>query len=277
MSMIRYPEFAGSFYPRDRKDLEDMLTYLFERAARKRVQNIRAVLSPHAGYIYSGKIAASSYMQLKGENIKTIIILGPSHHYAFYGASIWSEGAWVTPLGENVIDEEIANSLLASSEHFIDDITFHQKEHSIEVQLPFIQFLFGEGIKIVPIVFGFPRAGSLSSIGKALSPFLDREDVAFAISSDLYHGYNYDEALRYDSYTRELITRMDAEEFYKAIIEEKAMACGAMGITAFLIAAEGHNLKPFLIDYTNSAEVTGDYTGYVVGYLSMAFAKEVQV
>ncbi len=276
MSMIRYPEFAGSFYPGDRVDLEEMLTYLFERAARKKIKNTRAVLSPHAGYIYSGRIAASSYMQFKDENIKTIIILGPSHHYAFHGASIWSKGSWVTPLGENAIDEEIANTLLNSCEHFTDNIAFHKKEHSIEVQLPFIQFLFGESVKIVPIVFGFPRAGSLGAIGKALALFLQREDVAFAISSDLYHGYNYDEALKYDSYTRELITGMDAEKFYQAIIEEEAMACGAMGITAFLIAAKGLNLKPFFIDYTNSAEVTGDYTGYVVGYLSMAFTKGEQ-
>ena len=274
MNMVRYPEFAGSFYPGDSKDLEDMLTYLFERAARKKVKNTKAILSPHAGYIYSGRIAASSYMQLKDEIVKTVIILGPSHHYAFYGASIWKSGSWITPLGETPVDEEIAEILLKSSEHFLDEPAFHTKEHSLEVQLPFIQYMFGNDIKIVPIVFGFPRSGSLNSIGKALSVMLNRDDVVFVISSDLYHGYNYDEALRYDGYTRELITKMDAEEFYKAIMEEKAMACGAMGITAFLIACEGHRIKPHFIDYTNSAEVTGDYTGYVVGYLSMAFTKE---
>ncbi len=272
--MIRYPEFAGSFYPRNKNDLEDMLNYLFERAARKKVHNTKAVLSPHAGYIYSGRIAASSYMQLTDEDIETVIILGPSHHYAFYGAAVWSSGSWLTPLGESIVDEKIAHELLNLSEHFTDDTTFHAKEHSLEVQLPFIQYIFGEKVKIVPVVFGFPRAGSLNSIGKALSTLLTRDKVAFVISSDLYHGYNYDDALKYDSFTRELIMKMDAEEFYRAIIEERAMACGAMGITAFLIASSGHKIQPHFIDYTNSAEVTGDYTGYVVGYLSIAFSKE---
>ncbi len=274
MSLIREPEFAGSFYPGDTKDLKDFLNYLFERAARKKVKNTRGILSPHAGYIYSGKIAASSYMQLTDEEIKTVIILGPSHHYAFYGAAIWSKGKWLTPLGEIEIDEEIAATLLSSSPYLIDDITFHRKEHSLEVQVPFIQFSLGQEVKIVPIVFGFPKEGALPSIGKALAPFLDRKDVAIVISSDLYHGYSYEEALQHDSLTRELIMKMDPEEFYKAVMREDAMACGAMGITAFLLAAEGKNLKPHFIDYTNSAEVTGDYTGYVVGYLSMAFSKE---
>lgn len=275
MNTIRKPEFAGSFYPGDKKDLEEFLGYLFERAARKKVYNTKAVLSPHAGYIYSGRIAASSYMQLTEENIETVIMLGPSHHYAFYGASIWSKGSWLTPLGESFIDEEIANTLLESSPYILDEPLFHIKEHSLEVQLPFIQYSLGMDIKIVPMVFGFPKEGVLPSIGKALAPFLDRKGVAIIISSDLYHGYSYEEALQHDALTRELIMKMDPEEFYRAVINEEAMACGAMGITAFLIAAEGKNLTPHFIDYTNSAEVTGDYTGYVVGYLSIAFSKEV--
>ena len=272
--MIRYPEFAGSFYPEDKKQLEDMLEDLFEGAARKKVKHTKAVLSPHAGYIYSGKIAASSYMQLKDEDIETVIILGPSHHYAFYGASIWKEGSWITPLGEVYIDTERATRLLSSTKYFLDDITFHRKEHSIEVQLPFIQYVLGKDVKIVPVVFGFPEKGSLNAIGEGLSQFIDDDKVAFAISSDLYHGYSYDEALRMDGFTRDLIMSMDAKAFYKNILEEKAMACGAMGITAFLLAAEKRGIKPVFIDYTNSAEVTGDYTGYVVGYLSLAFLKE---
>ena len=274
MSMVREPEFAGSFYPGDQKDLKDLLEYLFERAARKKVQNTRAILSPHAGYIYSGKIAASSYMQLTEEEIKTVIILGPSHHYAFYGASVWSKGKWLTPLGASLIDEDVAYKLVSSSPYFIDDTAFHTKEHSLEVQLPFIQFALGTDVKIVPVVFGFPKEGIFPSLGKALAQFIDRKDVAIVISSDLYHGYNYEEALEHDSLTRELIMRMDAEEFYRAVMNEDAMACGAIAITTFLLAAEGKNLKPHFIDYTNSAEVTGDYTGYVVGYLSMAFSKE---
>lgn len=274
MNKIRYPEFAGSFYPKDTKDLEEMLNYLFEGAARKKVNDTKAILAPHAGYIYSGKIAASSYMQLKEENVKTIILLGPSHHYVFPGAAIWKEGSWMSPLGEIKVDEEVASKLLSLSNHFTDNTIFHEKEHSLEVQIPFIQYLFKDNVKIVPIVFGLPQSDSLISIGKALSLLLANQNIAIVISSDLYHGYSYDEALRHDAYTRELIMKMDAEAFYKAIIEEEAMACGAMGITAFLIATRGHKIEAKFIDYTNSAEVTGDFNGYVVGYLSMAFVKE---
>ncbi len=272
--MIREPEFAGSFYPGDKKDLEEMLAYLLKRASRKKVKNTKAILSPHAGYIYSGKIAASSYIQFTEEDIKTLIILGPSHHYAFYGASIWSKGTWLTPLGEIEIDEDVAGELLSSSQYFTDDPAFHKKEHSLEVQVPFIQHVLGNNVKIVPIVFGFPKQDILISLGKALTPLINKEGIGIVMSSDLYHGYSYEEALSYDALTRELITKMDAEEFYKAVMEERAMACGAVGITTFLIAAEGSGLKPHYIDYTNSAEVTGDYSGYVVGYLSMAFSKE---
>ncbi len=271
--MIREAQFAGSFYPAGENELLKLLGHLFSKAKPKSVKNpVVALLVPHAGYIYSGIVAASAYNQIAGKNIKNVVIFGPSHHYIFKGASVWPGDKWKSPLGSVDINKNIVNILMQSSQYYNNDAEFHENEHSLEVQVPFLQYVLKD-FNIVPVVFGMPDPDVLVSLSKGVVKLLEMENTMFVLSSDLYHGYSHEECVKTDAYTREVIMKMDPDLFYKEMMQEKAMACGGVGIATFLFGASEYNIKPIYIDYTNTHEVTGDFSGYVVGYTAMAFVK----
>ncbi len=271
---IKQPDFAGQFYPAQREELSALVGSFLEKAGPKPIPGeVFMLISPHAGYGYSGQTAAFGYKLLKNKPYKTVIILGTSHHKLFNGAAIYGQGAFATSLGQVSIDEDFAKSIVGKDpEVFLDESAF-SGEHSVEVELPFLQKVL-TGFKIVPVVVGDCSLDTCRKIARLFKEAIgERKDVLVVVSTDLYHGYDFEEAARIDAFTLDLIRKMDYERLYYAFRDEKAQACGRFAVVAALNLAKERGCKRAeILNKTNSAIVTaravkGEWT---VGYAGCA-------
>lgn len=259
--MIRKPAVAGQFYPSSESELKDMLTAFFGEVKSK-VKGIAGV-SPHAGYIYSGKTAAFTHLSIGDAD--TYVILGPDHTGAAMGANIaYPKGSWETPFGTVEVDEEAVkalNDVVGISERA------HAYEHSIEVQIPFLQYAHPHtDFKIVPIIMGDQSLDAARMLGEALSTL----DCAVIASSDFSHYVPRVVAEENDHYVIQAILDLDEEEFYKRLMERNVSACGPGPIaTAMIFAKHKQCIEGILLNYSTSGDVTGD--DVVVGYASIVF------
>lgn len=276
---IKEPNVAGSFYPADSDQLSRQIDDFLKSANPAPINGeIFALISPHAGYGYSGKTAAFGYKLIKGRPYKTVVIIAPSHHYALSGVSVYPEGIFRTPLGDLEIDKDFASILLFSGDKNISfDAQAFLKEHAVEVQLPFLQKTLS-GFKIVPIVMGDCTLLACQNLAQVLKKAIGgRQDVLIVASTDMYHGYDFNEAKEIDQLTRTYLNKMDAEGLYYGLRDGKLQLCGGFGVVVSLILAKdlGHN-KIVDLNYTNSAEVTGKKTKgtWTVGYGSLAIDQE---
>lgn len=269
---IKEPCVAGAFYPSSPQELAGLIEgYLAEANPEEPGGQVFVLISPHAGYGYSGKVAGFGYKLIKGKPYRTVVILGTSHHFSFSGASVYPRGAFKTPLGNIQVDEEFSRKLLNQD----PEITFisgaFKEEHSVEVQLPFLQKTLND-FKIVPVVIGDASLATCQKLASLLKEAIGtRKDVLLVVSTDMYHGYDYDEADEVDKLASGAIGNMDAEALYYGIREGKLQLCGGFGtVTALILAkALGYN-KAILLKHTNSAEVTGNKKKgiWTVGYSS---------
>jgi AmmeMemoRadiSam system protein B len=261
----RYPAVADSFYPGDPKELQDMIDQLLENVADSENPNLKppkAIIAPHAGYIYSGPIAATAYAQLAGikDQIKRIILLGPSHRVALTGFAVSSADIFATPLGDICIDTELIASLLDNniSGLKVNDRA-HDQEHSLEVHLPFLQTVLNEFL-LVPVVVG-------SATAETVSEFLEQvwggPETIIVISSDLSHFYDYQTAQSLDLNTSRAIQNLD----YDTILSTDA--CGCVPIRGLLHRAKQLHLHATTLDCRNSGDTAGS-KDRVVGYGSYA-------
>ena len=181
----RQPVANGRFYAADKATLTNDISKLFESCKMSpENMDVRAIISPHAGYVFSGKIAASAYTTISRETIyKNIFIIGSSHVMSFDGASVYNSGDYITPMGKLTVNKEIANKLIIENKVFKFPTNAHLQEHSIEVQLPFIQYYFKEVPQIVPIIIGTNSETTLKKIAEVLRPWFTSENL-FVISSD---------------------------------------------------------------------------------------------
>ena len=270
---IKQPEVAGTFYPDDPKELSRMIDGFLESANPEPVPgNIFAIISPHAGYGYSGQVNSFGYKLIKGKAYKTVVVIGPSHHYGFSGASVYPEGIFRTPLGDLEVDSEFAKKLLDKEEEVIYEPNAFKQEHSIEVQLPFLQRAL-TGFKIVPILVGDCTLDTCRKFAKLLGEAISsRQDVLLVASSDMYHGYDYEEAELIDYLTTlTYLKNMDEKGLYFGLREGSLQLCGGFAVVTTIILAKelGYNsLK--VLNYTNSAAVTGNQRKglWTVGYSS---------
>lgn len=270
---IKNPNVAGMFYPDDPKELSQMIDTLLQAANPGPVNTqIFALIFPHAGYGYSGQTAAFGYKLIKARPYKTVIILAPSHHFSFNGASLYPKGIFRTPLGDLEIDEDFTEQLLSKKD---EEVRFlaqaFEKEHSLEVQLPFLQKTLS-GIKIVPILLGDCSLATCQKIAGFIKQAIGiRKDVLVVASTDMYHGYDFEEADEVDNLTLSYLKDMDAEGLYYGLREGKLQLCGGFGVVTTLILAKelGHN-KLLTLNHTNSALVTGKKVKgiWTVGYTS---------
>ena len=201
-STDRRPVVAGSFYAADKETLTKDLSNYF--ADCKKVQEkwkVRAVITPHAGYIYSGKIAASAFSATsKNSEYKNIFVIGSSHVMAFEGASVYNTGDFITPLGKAIVNRDIANKLKNDNKVFNFPIDAHLEDHCIEVQIPFIQYYYTKVPMIVPIIIGTNSTGTIKAIAEALKPWFTPDNL-FVISSDFSHYPPYNDAVEADNLT----------------------------------------------------------------------------
>ncbi len=265
---------SGTFYPAAKRELSLLVDKLMAQVESPTFPGrVFVLVSPHAGYGYSGKIAASAYAQIRNKPYNLVVIIGPSHYFAFNKIAVYPEGYFSTPLGNLKIDERFAKALLESSPDIIAEPGAFQKEHSIEVQLPFLKKVLPDAM-IVPVVMGDCTFVDCKLLAESLKKLIEgRDDVLVIVSTDMYHGYDYEEASRTDQATIEVIKQMQAEELYYGLREGKYQMCGGFGMVSALILAKelGHN-KVKGVDYTNSAVVTGKKTkgNWTVGYFSCA-------
>jgi len=271
---LKQPSAAGAFYPNNPAQLSQMIEGFLSAAQPEPMPGeIFALISPHAGYGYSGQTAAFGYKLIKGKPYKTVIILGPSHRYGFNGVSVYPQGIFRTPLGDLEIDAEFSQKLLSKDTEIRFVPEAFSQEHSVEVQLPFLQKVLS-GFKIVPIVLGYCPLETCKKLSLLLKEAIgDRKDILVVASTDMYHGYDYQEAEVIDNLTLFYLKNMDAEGLYYALRENKAQLCGGFGVVAtlFLSKEMGHNMLKVL-EHTNSANVTGkkELGIWAVGYTSCA-------
>jgi MEMO1 family protein len=276
---VRKAAYASMFYPEDKLNLKRMIkTFLSNVPSenadfikKQNIDNIFGIISPHAGYIYSGQVAAFGYSLLKGMTIDTIIIIGPSHHIAFEGFSLCNFKAYDTPLGEIPIDREFSKLLIENGNGVFDYLdSAHTKEHSIEVQLPFLYSTLINNFSIVPIIMGEQSYENVVTGATAIAASLEKYDKStlFVISTDLSHYYNDKRARELDEKFIDILNQMDAHKLMEAISHNEIEACGAGPVAVFLELANQlgkKNIKNLI--YKNSGDTSGDYSK-VVGYLS---------
>jgi len=268
--ITRPPAVAGMFYEASPDRLRAQVAACFaanERAHEKR-RFIGAVV-PHAGLMYSGHVAAALYDAV--ELPRRYIILCPNHTGAGHFAAINRQGSWRTPLGDAPIDETLAAALMHESKLLADDTKAHAREHSLEVQLPFLQQLLGNDFTFVPICLGMPRYELCEEIGAAIAKVIKASDerVAILASSDLNHYENQTETLRKDELAIDQIVELNPRELWNVVDEEGISMCGYIPTTTMLIAALQLGAKSAgLMKHATSGDVNGDYSA-VVGYASI--------
>ncbi|MBN2830859.1 MAG: AmmeMemoRadiSam system protein B [Candidatus Omnitrophica bacterium] len=275
---IKEPSFAGAFYPDNPKDLSRMVDNFIAAASPEKIDGeIFGLIVPHAGYGFSGSTAAFGYKLIKNKNYKTVIVIGTGHRFGFSGVSVFPEGKFVTPLGPIDIDKEFAQKLLKQNKDIYFEPRAFEEEHSVEVQLPFLQRMLKD-FKIVPIVTGDCTLDACKKFASLLKEAIGaRKDVLVVVSTDFYHGYDYQEAEAMDNLTISYINNMDAEGLYYGLRDGKLQSCGGFGVVSAIILAKelGHN-KVKLLKNTNSAQVTGKKIKgvWTVGYASLAIDNE---
>lgn len=265
---VKEPSVAGTFYPADRNKLSELISHFLAKAKKTSQQGrLIALISPHAGYIYSGQVAAYGYKEIKDKDIKNIILIGPSHHVGFTGASVYTKGSFKTPLGTVKINEKIADDLLNENA----DVKFfpdaYKKEHSLEVQLPFLQTVLKD-ITIVPILIGTPTRQTFMHLTEKLTEIMDEKTLIIA-STDLSHYHDYDKAKEMDSRTISAIEKMSSRDIERLMKSGEGELCGVypVMITIEIAKRVGANIG-VLFNSANSGDVT-DERNRVVGYASI--------
>ncbi len=283
-SDIRYPAQAGTFYESDPERLKQQIIGCFNhRLGPGRLPLVKnqplskfiGMVSPHAGYMYSGPVAAHGFSKLAEDGRpKTAIILGPNHTGLGSGVSMMVSGKWHMPLGDVEIDRKVASKILENCDIIDVDTTAHMYEHSIEVQIPFLQFLYGD-IKIVPICMMLQDQATSVEVGTCIYQAVgDRigKDIVVIASSDFTHYEPHEIAYEKDMSAIERILQLDIEGFFNVIRCRDISVCGPGPIGALMTIAKELNAKPRLLKWASSGDVIG-YKSEVVGYASIIFKK----
>lgn len=262
MSQIRQPAVAGLFYPADRQSLKEDIHHYLDHASYVQMMIPKALVVPHAGFVYSGPIAASAYKQLIPfkDKIKRVILLGPSHHVAFRGLAVPEATVFKTPLGNIPIDHK-SIALVLDLPQVIASDQAHREEHSLEVQLPFLQEILGD-FSLVPLVVGDAERHEVAEVINKL--WCDDENACdehtlIVISTDLSHYHEYKEAKQLDRATSDAIVNL------KADLIGYEDACGRNGLKGMITVAAEKNLSIEILDLRNSGDTAGDKSR-VVGY-----------
>jgi AmmeMemoRadiSam system protein B/AmmeMemoRadiSam system protein A len=270
---IRESVIAGSWYPGDPATLtKDIKGYLARVPEKKIDGELVALISPHAGYIYSGQVAAYSYELLEGRHYDIVVIVAPSHHARFHGASIYPRGGFRTPLGIVPIDETICDELLDKSPITNSLPEAHAQEHSLEIQLPFLQVVLKD-FKLVPIVMGEQDLATCEELGRVIAAVIKGKNALVVASTDLSHFHPYDQAKALDKVVLDRVAAFDAQGLSRDLDQGRCEACGGGPVVAVMVAARALGAdKGEVLHYANSGDVTGDRSS-VVGYMAAALYK----
>ncbi len=276
---IRNPAVAGQFYTADANSLrKEIEGYLDETGGAPVDGDIVALVSPHAGYMYSGRVAAHGYSLIRGKHIETVVVIAPSHVEYFDFCSIFNGDAYSTPLGEIRIDREISGAIASKHDLLRHSAkghaysSFDRGEHSLEVQLPFLQVALGE-FKLVAIVMGDQNYDNIKALGEALGEVLTGTNSLIVASTDLSHFHSDKQAKELNGAFVEVLKEFDPKKLYGALAGKRTEACGGGPTAAAMIAAEKLGAtRCEILNYATSGDVTGDRSS-VVGYVSAAMLR----
>ena len=273
MEGLRKSVIAGAWYPGDSKVLRaDIERYLKKVPPLESDGQVVGVISPHAGYVYSGEVAAHAYKTIKGQSFDSVIVIGPSHRVYFRGISVYDRGGYETPLGIVPVDVALAEKIMDSGEHISFIPSGHAQEHSVEIQLPFLQVVLGS-FEFVPIVMGDQKRQACEELTEAIVNAVMGKKVLVVGSSDLSHYHPYEQAVKMDARVVSRLEEMDVDGLFNDLESGVSEACGAGPIAVTMMVARRLGAdQAKLLRYANSGDVTEDRSG-VVGYAAAAFFK----
>ena len=282
---VRYPAHAGTFYPADPDELIRLIEWAFThpigpgrlpKGQSGRRESIGYIV-PHAGYIYSGPVAAHSYLRLAEERKpESIVIVGPNHNGVGMPVAAYKGEAWRTPLGDVEVDMELAGLIVSYSSYLSFDSTAHYYEHSLEVQLPFIQYIYkSDTPKIVPITAYHQNPIIARDLAKAISKAITDNGVDLVVvgSTDFNHYEPHDTTVKKDLMVIEMIVKRDIDGLYKIIEENNITMCGPVSAATLMdLSLRLEAGDPILLKHATSGDVTGE-KDWVVGYASLLFPR----
>ncbi|MCK4320638.1 AmmeMemoRadiSam system protein B [Candidatus Bathyarchaeota archaeon] len=280
---IRHPSQAGAFYAGTAQSLkaqiEGCFTHRFgpgklPKVVEDGLRNVVGLICPHAGYMYSGPVAAHAYYNLAADGKPDVVVIfGPNHTGRGSALALMNEGVWRTPLGDVEIDTLTAKQIVDESRIVDVDDSAHTFEHSIEVQLPFLQYLYGSTFKFVPICFLMQDLESSREVGRAVAKALSGKNSLIIASTDMTHYEPHEQAQRKDKMAIDAVAKMDEELYYSTVKSQNISTCGYGPTVAVLTAAKLLGAKRAqLLCYKTSGDVISDFSS-VVGYASMSFTK----
>ncbi|MEM3672801.1 MAG: AmmeMemoRadiSam system protein B [Candidatus Bathyarchaeia archaeon] len=283
MAKVRRPTQAGAFYEGNAESLKRQVENCFlhefgpgkiPAVVKTGLKRVTGLVCPHAGYMFSGPVAAHAYYSLACDGKPDVaVIFGPNHTGYGSALAVMNEGFWRTPLGDVEVDGETANQIVRESRIVDVDDSAHRFEHSIEVQLPFLQYLYGSEIKIVPICFLMQDLSSAKEVGKAVAKVLAGKNAVVIASSDMTHYEPQKSAERKDRAALEAVEEMNEDKFYSTIETHHITACGYGPIAALIVASKLLGAKEAkVLCYKTSGDIIGDYSS-VVGYAAVCFKK----
>ena len=281
--VVRQPAMGGQFYPGDKEELTKMISQFLEKVELPKIEReIRALIVPHAGYVFSGQVAAYGFKALQEQDIKTVILIGSSHHQYLDEAVLDSSDVWQTPLGQIDLDTDLRDKLVKGSDLFKIDSSPHQPEHSLEVEVPFLQKVLGD-FKLLPILVGHQLSkGDLDKISQTLIKYLDEQTLLIA-SSDMSHYPVYEQANQADEKVIEAILTGQVAKLQETIgqIEKENISnldtclCGQAAVEVVMKAAQAIKVQEIkLLKYANSGDVDMGDKSQVVGYAAISFLGE---
>jgi len=278
----RKPAAAGRFYPGNAKELTSTLADLFAGAKSRTVNNVLGIVCPHAGYVFSGQVAASGYNQVDpNAQFDNIFVIASSHQISFNGASIYDQGDYVTPLGKVKVNVDLAGKLISENPVFTFNPEADRTEHSLEVQIPFLQYHLKKDFRLVPIVIGTQSQQTCKKIATALKPYFNERNL-FVFSTDFSHYPPYDDAYAADKATCDAIVAGSPEGLMKTLDEYKdkpisnlaTNLCGWTSILTMLyMTSDDPGMKITPVQYMNSGDSRYGDKQQVVGYWSLAVSK----
>ena len=275
--MVRMPVVAGRFYEGKADLLTERIQNCFltglgpgriPEGDPGTTREVKAVISPHAGYMYSGMPAAHSFLRLYEDGKPDhIVIIGPNHYGIGARVAICNDN-WETPLGVVRYDAELGSAIVEENEHASNDCVAHSSEHSIEVQLPFLQFMFDQDFSFVPICLREPTYELCESVGKTIAALAEEMDILVIASSDFTHFETAESAKKKDNQAMEYLEFLDPQGFIDFVRSHRISICGAGPIATAMVYAKERGATRFeVLKYTNSGDMTGNYND-VVAYVS---------
>ncbi len=271
MNPIKKSVIAGSWYPGNPAVLRRDIEKYFDAVPEMTIDGkIVGLIAPHAGYLYSGHVAAHAYKLVRGRTYDAVMVVGPSHRVAFRGISIFSKGGYETPLGVVPVEEALADKLKKKSPIVTDIPQAHLQEHAVEIQLPFLQVALGQ-FSFLPLVMGSQDAATCRELAEAIADVSADKNLLIVGSSDLSHFYNYNAAKKMDAVALGHLKHGDSQGLLQSLENGDVEACGGGPMAVVMSVARMLKAdRPCLLKYANSGDVTGDKES-VVGYAAAVF------